>query len=181
VSAADPAAQSAETLDRAGLGPRLPVDLLILLLMAVAGLGISIYLTTVHYANVPLVCSATGIVDCQQVTKSAYSMVGNTGIPITIPGMAWFVVSGALAGGAWYCRARGPALLPRLAVAHVVWGALGLAFVLYLVYAELVLLHKICEWCTVVHVLTLLTFLVALYRLPGVWWATSEDDTTLQG
>jgi hypothetical protein len=39
-----------------------------------------------------------------------------------------------------------------------------MAFVLYLVYAEIVLLHTLCEWCTVVHVLTFATFLLALQR-----------------
>src|SRR6185437_5059799 len=39
-----------------------------------------------------------------------------------------------------------------------------MAFVLYLVYAEIVLLHTLCEWCTVVHLLTFATFLLALNR-----------------
>jgi uncharacterized membrane protein len=33
-------------------------------------------------------------------------------------------------------------------------------FVVYLVSAELVLLHAICLWCTTVHVLTLALFIV---------------------
>ena len=75
----------------------LPVDLFAILVMAVIGLGISIYLTTVHYANAPLVCSSGGIVSCSEVTRSSYSVVPGTSWPITIPGMLWFVVSGALA------------------------------------------------------------------------------------
>jgi uncharacterized membrane protein len=46
---------------------------------------------------------------------------------------------------------------------RLVWGrmalaAIGVAFVLYLVYAELFLLNAICLWCTVVHVVTLALF-----------------------
>jgi uncharacterized membrane protein len=29
-------------------------------------------------------------------------------------------------------------------------------------------LHKICEWCTVIHVLTLISFLLAFYRLQQI-------------
>ncbi|HEY7833803.1 MAG TPA: hypothetical protein VIG30_09560, partial [Ktedonobacterales bacterium] len=38
-------------------------------------------------------------------------------------------------------------------------------FVLYLVYVEFAILHQICEWCTGVHVLTALTFIIVLVRL----------------
>jgi hypothetical protein len=48
---------------------------------------------------------------------------------------------------------------------QLLWSAAGLLFVLYLVYAEIVKLHSICEWCTSVHILTLITFLIALNRL----------------
>jgi hypothetical protein len=48
--------------------------------------------------------------------------------------------------------------------AHLLWSALGMLFVLYLVYAEIVALHSLCEWCTVVHLLTFATFLLALNR-----------------
>jgi uncharacterized membrane protein len=139
-------------------------DLAAVILMAVAGLGISVYLTTVHYAKVPLYCNTTGIINCAAVTTSRYSVVPFTQIPITIPGMLWFVVSGGLAVVALAAMARGEVEPARLRLAHVAWGALGLLFVLYLVYAEIVVLHQICEWCTVVHLLTLATFLVVANR-----------------
>ncbi len=136
-----------------------------LVVMAVFGLAISAYLTTVHYAGAPLVCSATGPINCAAVTSSPYSVIPGTAIPITIPGMLWFLVSGVLAGiglrSAWGSRPE----LTRLRLAHFVWAAAGLLFVFYLVYCEIVLLHQICEWCTAVHALTVGTFLVALARL----------------
>lgn len=136
-----------------------------LLVMALVGLGISIYLTVVHYQGLGVAfCSTTGIVNCNKVTSSGNSVLFGSNIPITIPGMLWFVVSGALAVvglvAIWRNR-REPA---RLRLAHLLWGGVGLVFVLYLVYAEIVLLHSLCEWCTVVHLLTLATFLVALNR-----------------
>src|SRR5216684_2974000 len=64
---------------------------------ALVGIGIAVYLTTVHYAHVSLLCTDGGVVNCTQVTTSVYSVVPGTDIPITIPGLLWFVVSGGLA------------------------------------------------------------------------------------
>jgi len=135
-----------------------------LLLMAVVGLGIAVYLTLEHFQKAPLICSTTGTVDCGPVLSSAYSVVPGTQLPITVPGMLWFMGSGALAlvglRSAWLGRAE-PA---RLRVWQLGWSGAGLLFVVYLVYAEIVLVHKICAWCTGVHLLTVVTFLVALVR-----------------
>lgn len=135
-----------------------------ILLMAVAGIGVAIYLTAVHYAHVPLLCSTSGVIDCGPVLKSEYSVVPGTQLPITVPGLLWFVVSGALAVVALVCALRDRLEPDRLRLAQLLWSAAGLLFVLYLVYAELVRLRHICAWCTVIHVLTLLTFLIALAR-----------------
>ncbi len=152
--------------------------LVALVAMAALGFGISVYLTTVHYVKVPLVCTTGGIINCAAVTSSAYSVIPGTSIPITVPGMLWFAVSGALAVVALVALQRGVGEPERLRLSHAVWGGLGLAFVLYLVYAEIVKLRQICEWCTAVHVLTLLTFLIVLYRLQQAQTAvdTELDD-----
>jgi uncharacterized membrane protein len=135
------------------------------LLFAVIGIGISAYLTVVHYAKLPLACPASGsVINCQAVTTSPYSVVGHTGIPITVPGIVWFVVSGAFALAALVEYRSGQPPRPWLPAAHLVWCTLGLASVLYLIYAEAVRLHEFCEWCTGVHLLVILTFLVALVR-----------------
>lgn len=148
-----------------------------LLLMAVAGLGVSIYLTIVHYDSaVQLVCNTTGLINCQDVTTSAYSVIPGTTIPITIPGMLWFVVSGGLAVWALVALARDAMEPARARLAQLVWSAGGLAFVLYLVFAEIALVQKLCEWCTVIHLLTLATFLIALVR----WQRRNEPDDLLE-
>ena len=150
---------------RLGLAIQNAPGLAALVGIALAGLAISIYLTTVHYQGVPLLCPRGGLVDCAAVTSSSYSVVPGTALPITIPGMLWFVVSGGLALVAWRAAALGQREAAALRPLHALWGGLGLAFVLYLVYAEIVRLHHLCEWCTVVHLLTLATFLLALSRL----------------
>jgi uncharacterized membrane protein len=150
-------------------------DLVALIAMAVVGIGISVYLTSVHYAKVPLVCNTTGVIDCAAVTSSKYSLVPGTQVPITVPGLLWFVVSGALAAVALAALVRGQTEPARLRIAHLIWGALGMAFVLYLVFAEIVLLHRICEWCTVVHLMTLLTFLIVLNRFQRALAGTDAE------
>jgi uncharacterized membrane protein len=142
--------------------------------IGVVGLGISIYLTTIHYTHTAPVCSIGGIINCANVLKSPYSVIpgtGNatTGIPITFPGGLWFVVSGGLAVVGLVSAYRGQPEPERLSLIQVVWAGGGLLFVFYLVFDEIVRLHNICEWCTAVHILTLITFMLAWYRFasPG--------------
>jgi len=137
----------------------------IIIAFAILGLGISIYLTFEHYKVAPLVCSTTGLVDCAPVLTSSYSVIPGTSLPITLPGLFWFIASGALAGTGLYYRWQGRAEPVRLAMAQVAWSAVALLFVVYLVFAEFVQLHHICAWCTGVHFLVLLTLLVTIHRL----------------
>lgn len=146
------------------LAKRAP-GLVAMLLMALLGLGISIYLTVIHYQGAGVAfCSTTGIVNCNKVTSSGNSVLFGSNIPITIPGMLWFIVSGGMALVALLAIWRNRREPARLRAAHLLWGILGVVFVLYLVYAEIVLLHTFCEWCTVVHLLTFATFLLTLNR-----------------
>jgi len=139
-----------------------------LLAMAVLGLGVSAYLTAVHYADVAPVCSGGGIVDCAAVTQSRWSVLPGTAIPVTVPGMLWFLASGALAAVALRAAARQRAEPRLLRLGHAAWTGAALLGVLGLVWVELVELHRVCEWCTVVHLLVLASFLVALTRVQPI-------------
>ncbi len=141
------------------------------LILSLLGIGIAIYLTAVHYQGAPLVCSTTGLVDCESVLSSAYSSVPGTSIPITFPGLVWFVVSGALALVVWRLRPGEP----RLLILELIWGALGMLTVFYLVYVEIVRLHKICAWCTAIHVTILVMLLIAVVQWQGQG-TTFEDE-----
>ncbi|MGH9073847.1 MAG: vitamin K epoxide reductase family protein, partial [Acidimicrobiales bacterium] len=140
-------------------------ELWLLVLVVVAGLGIAGYLTAVHYAKVPLACSVTSFVNCAQVTQSTFSVVPGTSVPITVPGMAWFGAMGAIAVAGLRLSALGLPEPTGLRPLHFLLAVAGLAAVLYLVYAELVVLHRICEWCTAVHVLVLASAVITLLRL----------------
>jgi uncharacterized membrane protein len=123
-----------------------------LLVCSVAGLGVSIYLTLAHYSkSVNLVCSNTGAINCEKVTTSPQSMV--FGIPVAVLGLLFFVPMLVLSLPAIYQR-----IDTRIAVLRLAFSVVGMGFVLYLVYAELFIIHAICIWCSSVHVLTFIIF-----------------------
>ncbi|GCE17528.1 vitamin K epoxide reductase family protein [Dictyobacter kobayashii] len=131
------------------------------IILSIVGVAISIYLTIAHYGNVPVVCSTSGVINCERVLSSSYSLVPGTSIPISVPGLLWFLVSGALAFTAWKIRPEARSLK----IAEPIWFGTGVLTALYLVYAELVYLHNICAWCTVLHIIMLVMFLVAVFQL----------------
>ena len=136
---------------------------LLLLLLSLVGAAIAIYLTTVHYENAPLLCSTSGLIDCSRVLSSPYSVVPGTSIPITVPGLAWSLVSAALAVAG--LRQLRPQALRRIHLAQFAWSLLAILTVLYLVYVELVVLHSICVWCTGMHTVILVMFLITIVQL----------------
>ncbi|MFG2000155.1 vitamin K epoxide reductase family protein [Spirillospora sp. NPDC048911] len=123
--------------------------------LTLAGLGISIYLTISHYDEKALVCSASGQIDCHAVTTSKYSELA--GVPLPLLGLGFFVAFAALILP-FALRSERPLFRwGRLAATGI-----GLVFVIYLVTVELALLHKICLWCTGVHAITILLFVLVL-------------------
>jgi uncharacterized membrane protein len=123
------------------------------LLLSCAGLGVSLYLTWVHYTEpLQLSCPATGIINCVRVTTSSQSEIGGV-IPVAVTGIVFFAAMTVLCcPAAWRARS---ATLHRLRLIGV---TAGLGMVLYLVYVELIELHAVCLWCSSVHVLTFALF-----------------------
>jgi uncharacterized membrane protein len=117
--------------------------------LSLAGVGVSIYLTLLHYAGVTPACPSSGPVDCEAVLTSTYSVIAGTTIPTSAAGIVWFGVSAVLWG--W-----------RFGPVHLLWSAIGLATVLYLVFVELAVLRVICLWCTAAHVLVFAIALIAV-------------------
>lgn len=122
--------------------------------LTVAGTAVSAYLTVAHYGNPDLlVCSDTGTVNCNAVTTSAQSEL--FGIPVALLGLVWF------AGMAVLCLpVAWRASSPRVHLARLAGSIAGMGFVLWLLYAELIIVRAICLWCTVAHVLAFALFAV---------------------
>jgi uncharacterized membrane protein len=122
---------------------------LISLVLSLAGLAVSVYLTIAHYGSPALlVCSENSVVDCATVTSSEQSQL--LGIPVAVLGALFFAFLTVMClPCAW--RNSNP-LVNWLRLGAV---GVGVVFVVYLVAAEFLLIGKICLWCTVVHVITL--------------------------
>ena len=134
---------------------------ILILLLSLLGAGIAIYLTAVHYEHTPLICSTNGLIDCARVLSSSYSLIPGTTVPITIPGLGWCAVSGALA----FIGLRSASSQRWLSITQLLWSFVGIVSALYLVYVEIVRLHTICAWCTALHVVILSMFLITLAQL----------------
>lgn len=125
-------------------------------LVCLVGLGVSIYLTVAHYTATPLAaCPENSAINCAKVTSSPESIV--FGIPVAVLGLVFFVPMLALClPAAWRSANRYVAPL-RLAAVVV-----SIGFVFYLVHAELYVIHAICLWCTSVHLLTFVLFVLVV-------------------
>jgi uncharacterized membrane protein len=161
--------------------PWLPLTALVL---SAAGFGVSIYLTIAHLTSSSiLVCSNKGFIDCAAVTSSAESKVFGI-FPVAELGLAFYLLM-VLMNTPWAWRTtwnwlprwsglatdRWRSELPRLAWWVRLGGVVvGILFVLYLLYTELVTLRQICLWCTSVHVVTFLLFVLIVVQ--ATYWGS---------
>jgi uncharacterized membrane protein len=142
------------------------------LVLSVAGLGVSIYLTIAHYtSSAILACSDNGLINCAKVTTSPESIVFGV-FPVAVLGLAFYVFMVAV-NTPWGWRAAG---LPVIRWARLGSVIVGIGFVLYLVYTEVITLGNICLWCTSVHVITFLLFgLIVFSAAAGYGVAPAAD------
>jgi uncharacterized membrane protein len=152
-------------------------------LLTLVGLGVSIYLTITHYdTSVTLVCSDKGLVNCEEVTTSSQSMVFGI-FPVAVLGLAFYTFL-TFVNSPWVWRwqqspprwVQGLAGFTRFSSADAMirWTRLGslvvgMGFVLYLIYAELIQIGAICLWCTSVHVVTFLLFCLIVFNATFSW------------
>lgn len=104
-------------------------------LLAVAGAGVSGYLTYTHWADTPVICG--GRASCATVQSSEYASVA--GIPVALLGLFFYATIAVLA----VAVARHPAALAAifgLALSGVLYSA-------YLTWVEIAVLEAICLWC----------------------------------
>jgi uncharacterized membrane protein len=127
-------------------------------LLALAGLGVSIWLTIAHYISPALlICSEKGLINCAAVTTSPESIVFGV-FPVAVLGLAFYVFMAAITSP-WAWRAN----WPPIRWARLGSVAVGMVFVLYLIYTELITLNAICLWCTSVHVITFALFALIVF------------------
>jgi len=114
-------------------------------LFAVAGLGVAAYLTSARYSGAQLFCATGG---CESVQHSRYAVVA--GVPVAVLGLVAYL---AFLGTAAF---RGQ----TAAAAGVCVAVVSVLFSTYLLLAQLLLIHAVCQWCVASDVIV--TILAAL-------------------
>jgi uncharacterized membrane protein len=125
-------------------------------LVAVAGALLACYLTYLHLSPGHSSFCEIGpkVISCEAVSKSKYSEL--LGVPVSMFGICWFLLLLYFAFQA-PLESEQQGIMLRLQLA---WTLLGLLFVAYLLYAEL-MIGAICPLCTLIHVLNVLSAILA--------------------
>lgn len=132
--------------------------------LTLIGMGISAYLSFVHFSGVPLYCEGAG--GCHTVQSSEYATL--LGAPVALFGFvlyaAIFVGSLVAARGLGWPAEVAPFLVFGLALSGVLYSA-------YLTWLELYRIYAICAWCVASASLLAGIFLLAAAELlvSGRW------------
>ena len=130
--------------------------------VAVAGLGVSAYLTAVRASGGTPACAITG--GCAEVQESAYSEVA--GIPVAALGIVAYlgILATALLAGE----------LGR--IGGLFTALVGAGFSVWLTYVELGIIDAICSWCVVSAGLMGVALVLAVARV----WLTGRSSSTAE-
>jgi uncharacterized membrane protein len=137
---------------------------------ALAGMGISAYLTFVHFSGVPVYCSGAG--GCHVVQASEYATL--LGAPVALFG---FVLYAAILG-ATFAGIRGSGWLADAAPVLIFGMALsGVGYSGYLTWLEIYRIYAICAWCvTSACLLTAILLIDSAQMAVSGRWRTDLDD-----
>ncbi|MEM0201014.1 MAG: vitamin K epoxide reductase family protein [Candidatus Micrarchaeaceae archaeon] len=120
----------------------------IMIILSIIGLIISIYLSIYHFLGVPLYCSTSGIINCNNVINSPYGFI--LGIPVSDFGVLFFLIE------------LFTIFLIKDSFAKIFVNVVGIAFVAYFLYAEYSV-GNICEYCTSIHIIVLILLILSIY------------------
>jgi len=138
------------------------------LVLSLLGFGIALYLTIEHYTgNTTISCPVNSTFNCHEVTTSPQSML--FGVPVALLGLVFFAAMVVI----------DLPVLWRTSLQWLAWLRLamvvgGMGFVIYLLYAELFTIRAICLWCTGVHIVTFLLFVLVVSSLAATGPRTVE-------
>jgi uncharacterized membrane protein len=131
------------------------------LALSVVGFADSGYQVYTHFTSTGLLGCSARTDACVIDQTSVYAYV--FGIPVAVLGAVFFAFMIAICSPpAW--RSSLPAIRRGRLGAVVI----GMLFVLYLIYRELISLGHICPYCTSVHIITFFLFALIVYDAAGV-------------
>jgi len=127
----------------------------ILIFLSLVGLFTSVYLFQHHYALLSgsTNCDISETISCDVVNGSIYAEIFY--VPVALLGLLWFVVMIFLT---WHAIPKPKLFIPAMTM----WSGVGFLFLFYLVGVE-ILLKTICPYCTIVHVIVLISLIISLY------------------
>ena len=135
--------------------------------MGIIGIGISGYLTYIHYQNLGSICFFNA--NCDAVLTSPYSQIWS--VPLALFGLVMYVVITILGflllsgRKEWnYVLAMG---IYGLALA-------SLLFSIYLYYLEIFEIHAFCTWCIGSSIVVLVIFVGSLINLSAEGFSLKE-------
>jgi uncharacterized membrane protein len=138
--------------------------------LSLIGLALATYLTITHFEPQALYCSGKGFINCGAVTTSGESRL--LGIPVAFLGLGTYVVMTVL-NSPWGWRAKNY----WVHVARFVIAITSMGFVLWLLYAELIIINNLCLYCTGVHIVTFALLIVLTRVSPAqLGWVTSRTE-----
>jgi vitamin-K-epoxide reductase (warfarin-sensitive) len=129
-----------------------------ILLLAIAGIVVSVLALKVHYDTGSEPCSINDKWDCGVVNHSPYAMIH--GVPVAAIGIAGYLLIGILG----FMRRRGLLLICVL---------IGLGFALYLTHIEAHVLDVWCLYCVIAQGIIAVITVLAL-----VWMGWARFRTT---
>lgn len=126
----------------------------IIIILSIIGIITSLYLVNEHYTlpkgDSP--CDINESVSCSFLNTSKYSELFN--VPVALFGALWFLIFLILS---WKSLKR-EGSLPTIMLG---WSIIGMLFVIYFITIE-ILLKTLCPLCTLVHIIIVITFILAL-------------------
>ena len=118
--------------------------------LAAAGAAVAGYLAYARYTDTTLACATGG---CETVQRSDYAVLA--GVPVSVLGLVAYLVLLATA----FLRSE----IARLVGAIV--AVSGTLFAAYLLYAQIVVIDAVCQWCVASDVLITLLAVACVLRL----------------
>lgn len=146
--------------------PWLPV---VMLAVSLLGFADATYLATKHLTHSVIPCSIT--LGCETVTNSVYSEI--FGIPVALLGSVYYAVVFLLVFASMETGSR-----TILRYAGLLTGA-GLLASAWFVFAQIVLIKAICQWCMASAGTSSILFILGFIVLPRYLKTQSLPDQTV--
>jgi uncharacterized membrane protein len=136
-------------------GVRLDWRMWLMRALALAGMGVSGYLTWAHVADASVACGQSH--SCDIVQQSVYSTIA--GIPVALLGLLAYAALLVLSMLRGHSSENLDEYIP-LAVFGI--SLIGVLYSAYLTYLEVFVIYAICRWCVSSAIIMTLIFILSL-------------------